>query len=185
MLSVGNTAFLGDAPMTVQEYMTGLGFAFITGGVINGVAAEAKDLKFSNGGLKEPQAQTGISGTSAQTNGTKGGSGNKKSLYHYTNDETADKIMNSQLGISPESEVYLTPKGDLTPLQAQIELALPNTNTATTVIEVSSEAINPENIVRSGNVTGNVFGKGGGGVEVIYRGQINKDLLNAKPNVIR
>ncbi len=66
----------------------------------------------------------------------------------------------------------LTPNGTLQPLQAGIELALPQTNTASAVFRVPSSALVPVNILRIGPVTGNLLGRGGGGIEILYDGSI-------------
>ena len=97
-------------------------------------------------------------------------------LYHYTTEEFADLIENSQLG-RPGGWLYLTPNGDLEPLQAGIELALPQGNTAAVVFQVPTAALDPALIVRIGTVTGNFLGRGGGGTEIIYNGSIPAGML--------
>ncbi len=92
-------------------------------------------------------------------------------LYHYTSEETAALVEGSQLGLEGRT-LYLTPKGTLQPLQAGIELALPQTNTASAVFRVPSSALVPVNILRIGPVTGNLLGRGGGGIEILYDGSI-------------
>jgi hypothetical protein len=52
-------------------------------------------------------------------------------------------IMNSQLGRNENSIIYLTPAGDLTPLQAQIELALPGVTRGYAMLEVPKSALDP------------------------------------------
>ena len=92
-------------------------------------------------------------------------------LYHYSSEETAALIEGSQLGV-PGRVLYLTPNGGLQPLQAGIDLALPQANTASAVFRVPSTALVPANILRVGPVTGNVLGRAGGGVELLYNGTI-------------
>jgi RHS repeat-associated protein len=110
-------------------------------------------------------------------------------LYHYTTREGADAIMGSQLGRHADDLVYMTPNGRLSPTQAQIELALPSRNTAEVVLEISSRALDPSLIVRrpvTGNVMGPVaggtaYGRGGGGVELVYNGQIPSSAIRVVP----
>ena len=63
------------------------------------------------------------------------------------------------------------------PLRAGIELALPARNTATAVFQVPTSAINPANIQRIGPVTGNVSGRGGGGIEVVLDSPLPVDTI--------
>jgi hypothetical protein len=98
-------------------------------------------------------------------------------LYYYTDEATAAAIEKSQLGL-PGRTTYLTPKGDLKPLQAQIELSLPRQNTATAVFEVSTEGLDRSKVLLKRRVTGNVQGHGGGGTEILYDGPI--PLENAR-----
>ncbi|MDR0865892.1 MAG: hypothetical protein LBO74_13315, partial [Candidatus Symbiothrix sp.] len=104
-----------------------------------------------------------------------------KPLYHYTTETRADMIMNSQLGIDENSWTYLTPDGTKTPLQAKIDLALPSENAAESLILVKPNSIYPQDIILQRSVTGNVYGRGGGGYEMIYNGTINtKHLIRLK-----
>lgn len=48
-------------------------------------------------------------------------------VFSYADDATAQLIEQSQLGL-PGRTTFLTPNGNLSPLQAQIELALPQKN---------------------------------------------------------
>ncbi len=88
-------------------------------------------------------------------------------LFHYTSAETATLIERSgQIGL-PGRAVYLTDVGNLKPLQAQIELALPATNSANAIFQVNTRLFN-FSTVRVGRVTGNVFNRGGGGTEFVF-----------------
>jgi len=104
-----------------------------------------------------------------------------KPLYHYTTKQNADIIMSSQLGKTEDSWNYITPDGTKTPIQAQIDLALPSDNTAESLIMIKPNSIYPKNIIYQGNVQGNIYGRGGGGYEMIYKGTVNtKYLLRLK-----
>jgi RHS repeat-associated protein len=99
-------------------------------------------------------------------------------LYHYTNDETAALIEATQLGqMTEDPMVFLTDNGSLSPLQAQIELALPPTNSATSIFAVDVRALQTVNLVRQGRVTGNVFNRAGGGTEFVLNQTIPKSAF--------
>jgi hypothetical protein len=92
-------------------------------------------------------------------------------VFSYTDAETAQLIEQSQLGL-PGRTTFLTPNGNLSPLQAQIELALPQKNTASALFEVTTEGLDPSKIILQRRVTGNVYNRGGGGIEILYDGPI-------------
>jgi hypothetical protein len=98
-------------------------------------------------------------------------------LYHYTSEGTAQVIEESQFLGREGSTLYLTPNGGLSPTQAGIELALPQTNTAGALFRVPTSALNAGQISRIGSVTGNVLGRGGGGIELLYEGRVPLDLV--------
>ena len=100
-----------------------------------------------------------------------------KPLYHYTTTSNANLIMNTQLGFSDDSWNYLTTDGTKAPLQAQIELALPQNNNAEALIMIKPNSIYPKNIILQGNVQGNINYRGGGGYEIVYKGTINSKYL--------
>jgi hypothetical protein len=91
-------------------------------------------------------------------------------LFYYTDSETAHLIYASgRIGKDATSIVYLTPKGGLSPLQAQLKLALPSRNTAEVVISVPKSLLAPEKVLLIRRVTGNIYNRPGGGVEVLYK----------------
>lgn len=94
-------------------------------------------------------------------------------VFHYTTRETAELISKSQLGRSADDILYLTPNGNLSPLQAQLDLALPKSNTAEAVFRVNTAALDRSRIEMIRRVTGNVFNRPGGGTELLYRGTVN------------
>jgi hypothetical protein len=97
-------------------------------------------------------------------------------LYVYTSEKTAELIEDvGHFGRKSNPTVYLTPNGNLTPLQAQLELALPQHNTATVVFEIPASALKKEMVELIRRVTGNIDNRPGGGWEVIYRGFIPFD----------
>jgi len=92
-------------------------------------------------------------------------------VFHYTSENTAELIERSQLGF-PGRITYLTPNGQLTPLQSQIELALPQKNTGKALFEITTRGLDPSKLLLQQRVPGNVFNRGGGGVEILYEGPI-------------
>ena len=58
-------------------------------------------------------------------------------------------------------------------MRAQIELALPQENTATAVFRVSIKNLDLSKILLQRRVTGNVNLRGGGGYEVLHDGSIS------------
>lgn len=105
--------------------------------------------------------------TAATTTADTAGTAASLTLDHYTDDATAALIESSQLGL-PGRATYSTNAGNLSPLQAQIELALPTRNTATSIFAVDARVLDSVNLIRAGRVTGNVFNRGGGGTEFLF-----------------
>lgn len=178
---VGSVNFYRDYGMGLMQqggasYVVGQGFedvfknpvTFAEGFVIN-TTANMFPTNATEGALAVvPLALYGVKKLAGATRGVKG-AGN--SVYHYTDEATAEVIERSQLGL-PGRTTYLTPNGGLSPTQAGIELALPQRNTAQAVFEVSAKALNPSKISRTGRVAGNVNSRGGGGTEILYEGAI-------------
>jgi len=95
-----------------------------------------------------------------------------KYLYYYTDKETAALIEKSQLGLPGVKPTFLTTARRLTPLQAQIELALPPKNTAQALFRISTKGLDQSKILLQRRVPGNVFNRAGGGFEVLFEGPI-------------
>lgn len=104
--------------------------------------------------------------------------GESKYLYHYTSEASAKNI--SKVGLSTEYSadgfIYLTNKANLSPLQAQIELALPaGRNLPTSILRIDASGLNPALISR---VQGNLPGLGaGGGTEFLFNQNIPAHLI--------
>jgi hypothetical protein len=92
-------------------------------------------------------------------------------VYYYTDAATAKLIQRSQVGL-PSKITYLTSEGNLTPLQAQIELSLPQKNTSEALFEISTEGLDKSKIILQRRVTGNILNRAGGGTEILYNGTI-------------
>ena len=124
----------------------------------------------TNGGVLSAVSKRGAA-QAAEQGILKLGEAEGKTLFYYTDEATAAMIRESgQIGAPGAKEVFLTNKGNLSPLQAQIELALPAKNTATAVFAVDAQAL--PTLLRSGRVTGNVFNRAGGGFEFVFGGPV-------------
>ena len=77
----------------------------------------------------------------------------------------------------PSGIVYPTTRGGMPHLQAQLELALPRHNTATHIFAVSKNLLDPNRVLLVRRVTGNVFNRPGGGIEVLYQGPVYRPQL--------
>jgi hypothetical protein len=89
-------------------------------------------------------------------------------LSHYT---TNDPSKWTTIGTVPDDPIYLTPNSDLSKLQALNDLALPKAPNFR--IDIEGAMLDPNKVILIRRVTGNVYGHGGGGWEIIYRGPIN------------
>ena len=97
-------------------------------------------------------------------------------LYHYTSQNAAQSISQQGLKVGRDGFSYLTNKGNLSPLQAQIELALPaNRALPTSILRINVSGFNPTLIRR---VSGNIPGYGaGGGMEFLFNQSIPANLI--------
>jgi len=110
-----------------------------------------------------------------------------KELFHYTSARNAKSIMNSGLTVTEQRiEIFMTPNGKLSPIQAQLDLSLnSNRSFPNSVISVNTRSLLREGITPSRGpklVQGNLPGTsgGGGGVEVIFNRNIPKDFLKRR-----
>jgi len=102
--------------------------------------------------------------------------GVSKYLYHYTSKEAAQSISQQGLKVGRDGFPYLTNKGSLSPLQAQIELALPaNRALPNSILRIDASGLSPSLIRR---VSGNLPGYGaGGGTEFLFNQHIPGNLI--------
>ena len=107
-------------------------------------------------------------GLSGNLNAPKSGS-----LYHYTSDGAANSILKQGIKPGRDGFSYLTNKGKLSPIQAQIELALPgNRQLPNALLKIDAgglrkAGINP--VFGPRRVQGNLPGLGsGGGTELLF-----------------
>lgn len=116
--------------------------------------------------------------------GTAEGSEN---LYHYTFRQWVDDIEARGLGRNPSGVTFATPNGELSPLQAHIELALtPNSGFREVVVEIDVAAMRAAGyeIPAASRITstvvgsdGRVYSMPGGGTEVVFDYVIPADFL--------
>ncbi|MCI5064414.1 hypothetical protein MRY87_01670 [bacterium] len=95
-------------------------------------------------------------------------------LYVYTSQKVGKLIEKGEKIGRPTDVNYLTTRGDLSPLQAGIELGLPQANTAEKLFKVGKSSLDRDKVVNVRRLTGNVYKRGGGGVEVMYDAIIGK-----------
>lgn len=81
------------------------------------------------------------------------------------------------IGVRPR-ELLVATRSRWTALQAQIELSLPAANTATAVFAIETAALDQSLILKIGTVAGNVFARGGGGLEIVYESRIPAQLIS-------
>jgi hypothetical protein len=107
---------------------------------------------------------------------SKAAKGGGKYLYHYTSEAAAQSILKTGLRTGKEGFIYLTNKVNLSPLQAQIELALPaNRALPTSILRIDVSGFSPSIIRR---VQGNLPGMGaGGGMEFLFKQNIPSNLI--------
>jgi hypothetical protein len=104
-------------------------------------------------------------------------------LYHYTSAENVESIMQNGLG-GEGQQVFTTPAGNLSPVQAQIDLALtPNRGYPSALIEIDTAMLQnlginpiagPQSVLSTVNAAG-------GGTEIIFGQPIPPSALRVVP----
>lgn len=101
-------------------------------------------------------------------------------LYHYTSGNP-DDILRYGLLRGPAERVWATPQGNLSPIQAHIELGLPGgRGYPQHLFEIDAEGLAKHlghSIPGATRVTGNLHGGAGGGLEVVFWNDIPPWLL--------
>jgi RHS repeat-associated protein len=125
---------------------------------------------FAKGASYLAKLAKGLKGVNSATKGA------PKYLYHYTSKEAAQSISQQGLKVGKDGFSYLTNKGNLSSLQAQIELALPaNRALPNSILRIDASGLNPALIRR---VSGNLPGYGaGGGTEFLFNQHIPANLI--------
>ena len=100
-------------------------------------------------------------------------------LYHYTRSQHADSIAEAGLRRGSGGQVFTTPHGNLSPIQAQIDLALPaNRGLPNSVFEIDVATLRRLGIgVPPPSQVGRSFNMPGGGLEVPIRRDIPPEAL--------
>lgn len=99
-------------------------------------------------------------------------------VFHYTSASNAESI--TATGIrSSRGTVYATPNSSLSPLQAQIDLALPpNRGLPGAVFEINAGGLRQAGInVSQPQQVGRMFNMPGGGQEVLIRGNVPPEFI--------
>lgn len=105
-------------------------------------------------------------------------------LYHYTGAGNAERILQNGLQPGRSRQLFTTPAGNLSPVQAQIELALPaNRGYPGALFEIDTArlqqlginpAVGPQRIMSTPNA-------GGGGIEFIFNQNIPREAIRQVP----
>jgi hypothetical protein len=188
--SIGNSAFFGDPMPTAGQFLTGLGVSMATGGVFNGAVAAANGWNFWTGNLNVPRVKLPDSApnkisnpdlkeTVKQYNAKYQDISEIKlpeKLYHYTDSKPYGW---NEIRQGKDGYAYFTTDGSLKPLNASLDLALPNSKIPGYRIEIltTDPKFNLSNIDIVRSVNGNVYGRGGGGWEILYRGTYLKSEM--------
>lgn len=100
-------------------------------------------------------------------------------LFHFTRAESAEAIAKQGLRPGGSGKVFLTPQGNLSPLQAQIDLALPpNRGLPNALFEVDVGKLRQLGIdVPAPSQVGRSFNMPGGGLEVPIDSRIPAEAL--------
>ncbi len=139
------------------------------------------------GGMADDAARAAISYLRAGGSAfVQTGARTPSTLYHYTSNEAAESIVRQGLHPGRGGFSYATPQGGLSPIQAQIELALP----ANRPLPGAVLRIDVEGLARGGitpalgprPVQGNLPGFGaGGGTEVLFDQHIPAQFIHRVP----
>jgi RHS repeat-associated protein len=189
--SVGNSAYFGDPLMTGKDYLLGIGVGVILGGGVNGGIAAFKGGNFWTGKAIAPgRGSFSLNNTSLRDQGQISTMQSKsinafnnnydnpsqiklpKKLYHYTPDDPSEWTSIGRLN-DPNKTNYFTINKELNKVTASIDLALPKVPNFR--IDVPSSNFDPSKILIIRSVNGNVFNKGGGGWEILYKGPLAFD----------
>jgi len=151
------------------------------------IASAGIDLAASAVGLASPVPGTGLAIKAARAGDKVGDAvqvarGGEK-LYHYGSRTNADSILSKGLRTGADGKVYTTPTADLSPLQAQIDLALrPNRGPTDAVYEIDVQALrNARFDIPGANQVGRSFTMPGGGMEVVFDHPIPAEAIRLVP----
>jgi len=177
----GGLIMTGDLKSANKAGLSGLYTGASIGGVVGGFAgyryAKANDLNPWTGRVNpwEPLAPIECNGgkyfNSAYSDSKELIIPSK--LSHYS--QSDPQYWNS-IGFIQDDPIYLTTNSELSGIGAKVELALRNTPNFR--MDINGATLDPTKIMLIRRVNGNVYGQGGGGWEVIYKGPLNLNKNN-------
>ncbi|MBP8766343.1 MAG: hypothetical protein KBH30_12560, partial [Ferruginibacter sp.] len=194
--SIGNAAYFGDPLPTADQFAKGLAFSMFTGGTLNGINAAAHGNNFWTGDAiargrgifsfnntakpitdapLKPLEPIRINELKPYNSSYQSPSEIKipEQLSHYASKDPSEW---TSLGTLADEPIYLTPNSELSRVGALNDLALPKVPNFR--MDINGAAIDPNKIMLIRRVTGNVFGQGGGGWEIIYKGPLDLSKVN-------
>jgi RHS repeat-associated protein len=190
--SIGNAAYFGDPMPTSKELLSGIVSSMAIGGTIQGINAVVHGRNFWTGNIiKRGRGAFSFTNLPKQSNDSPiptvdpiSGNDLLKSynasycdqselklpakLYHYTYEDPSEW---TQLGLKEGGLSYLTPDAELSKITSALDLDLPQGVSSWRIeITTSDPNFNLSNIEFVQRVQGNLYGHGGGGWEIVYKG---------------
>ncbi len=106
------------------------------------------------------------------------GTGGAEKLYHYTS-ANPESILKNGLQPGSSGKVFTTPAGNLSPLQAQLDLALPpNRGLPQNLLEIDVQTLKNMGIeIPQGQQVTRMFNMPGGGTEVVFPHAIPSEAI--------
>lgn len=104
-----------------------------------------------------------------------------KLSYYSENDPSSW----TTIGRGTDPKIYLTPDSELTKLSSKIDLSLESSRNFRIDIQTTVPDFDYNKVQILRRVTGNVFGQGGGGWEIIYQGSIDVSKVNATITILK
>ena len=196
--SAGNTAYFQDPKLTASQFELGLGISMLTGGTFQGINSAINGRNFWDGDfvargrtpfsfINNPKTMAvaplermqpiGCSEIKLYNANYNNPSEIElpKQLSHYSSEDPSTW---TKIGIIPDEPIYLTPDPELSRVGALNDLAMPKIPNFR--IDITGASLDGNKIMLIRQVTGNVYGQGGGGWEIIYKGPL---VIN-KANII-
>ncbi len=182
ILSAGNSAYFGDPMMTPGQYAAGILTGGLLGGGINGGVALLKGRTFWTGTAKPVPSNWQSPPLDTYHSGYQNPSEIKipERLSYYTADDPSTW---TSIGTVQDKPIYFTPNSELSRVSALNDLALPRMPNFR-VDMTSPNLLDPNKIMIIRRVTGNVFGQGGGGWEIMYRGPLDLNQVKVVITVL-
>ena len=191
--SFGNAAYFGDPMPTAKQFVTGFGISVAAGGLINGGIALYNGNNFWNGFPNSTPIYNGPlrlpDPTKSEIQLPNGGRSEIKPFNSNYEDPSVIKLPNrlsyyssenpsnwTSIGTLSDRPIYLTSNSELSRVGALNDLALPRIPNFRMDITGANIDVNKIMLIR--RVTGNVFGQGGGGWEIMFMGPLDLTKTN-------